>query len=319
MSDLIKGLSGGWPFLLSWVFPGAIFWSVFALTILPFAPANSIFDDIAATSAANQALVLSGISLFTGVLLSAMSTVLYRILEGYYIPGGRLWHVLLDRQIKKRRRLQELISGQRGSGATTSRVRIGLRMEQLHRFPADENQFGPTRFANALRAVETYGWDRYRLDSQTFWSELLGVAPESLRTEEETARTPINFSVSMMFLSAGMVVLTALTIAANRASPALVTVALVSLVAVPVWYQLAVISTRYLGSVVQAMVNLGRVELAKSMGLTIPPKLEDEREMWKRLFWFVYEPFDEQYLSDLNSYRSIADGNAKNGPRDGKS
>jgi len=339
LSDILKGLAGGWNFLVSWVFPSAISWSIFALFLFPKLQHAPIFSDINGTSAANKTLVLVGAAILTGILLSSLSTVLYRVIEAYYLIPGSIAAWLRNRQHRHqqvlRKQLQDLqdlrenqrsisIDSEESRGSEVSTVgyplstksasmngsqagidvRIGLIRERLRRYPADDRQLGPTRFANALRAVETYGWDRYRLDSQTLWSELMSAVPDSLRSEEESARTPINFSVSMMYLSAllGVACLAVnLSLAGSTIAPTVV--GLISLLLVPAWYRLAVLNTRYLNSVIQAIVNVGRVELAKKMGLAIPQKLQDERDMWERVFWFVDERFNEEYVSDLNSYR----------------
>jgi hypothetical protein len=296
-----------------------------------------IFRDIGTTSSANKALVLLGVSILTGLLLSSLSTVLFRVIEGYCLVPERVAAWMRVRQQRQQQtlksRLQHLqqlredakpIPIQSGisqpvhtqesslsdevTGSDPSQigidVRINLVRERLRRYPADERQFGPTQFANALRAIETYGWDRYRLDSQTFWSELISVVPDSLRDEEEGARAPMNFSVSMMYVS-GLVGIACLivgfSISGSWIAPIVAGVALLLLV--PLWYKLAVLNTRYLGSVVQAIVNVGRVELAKKMGLSVPLTLQDERDMWEQIFWFVDERFDEKYASYLDSYR----------------
>lgn len=325
MSDVLKGLTGGWNFLVSWIFPSAIAWAVFALLDFPSLRHVPIFGQIAATSAGNQALVLLGASVLTGLVMNGLSTVLFRLIEGYYLVPEPI--ALWMRQRQQRRwqalkaeleELQQLREEKQSASDQTSEspaanvaavkhigidVRIGLIRERLRRYPADARQFGPTRFANALRAMETYGWDRYRLDSQTLWSELISVVPDSLRSEEESARTPVNFSVSMTYLS-GLVGVVCLILGfTTSASVASIAVGAVSMLLVPAWYRLAVLNTRYLNSVIQAIVNVGRVDLAKKMGLSIPRKLDDERDMWERTFWFVDEHFDQKYSSDLNTYR----------------
>jgi len=332
-------LTGGWNFLVSWVFPSTIAWSVFALFLFPKLRHVPVFSDIEGTSPANKTLVLAGAAILTGLLLNSLSTVLFRVIEAYYLIPGPIAAWLRNRQQHRqqalRNRLQELqdLRGNQKSASTGSDeshgnevstgrhplpaktvssnvsqtgidVKIGLIREQLRRYPADDRQLGPTQFANALRAIETYGWDRYRLDSQTLWSELTSAVSDSLRAEEESARAPINFSVSMMYLSALLgVACLAVNFGLAGSSIAPTVVGLISLLLVPAWYRLAVLNTRYLSSVVQAIVNVGRVELTKKMGLTMPQKLQDERDMWERVFWFVDEPFDEEYVSDLNSYR----------------
>lgn len=299
-----------------------------------------IFSDIAATSAANKSLVILGASVLTGLLLNSLSTILFRVIEAYYLIPEPIAIWLRERQHRReqvlRNQLQELqglrdnqkqiptgsgeshgneVSSYRNprsaktAGTNVSQtgidVKIGLIRERLRRYPTDDRQLGPTQFANALRAIETYGWDRYRLDSQTLWSELMSAVPDSLRAEEESARTPINFSVSMMYLSGLLgIVCLAVSFSIGGSSIAPIAVGIIALLLVPAWYKLAVLNTRYLSSVIQAIVNVGRVELAKKMGLIIPRRLQDERDMWERTFWFVDERFNEKYASDLNSYRS---------------
>jgi hypothetical protein len=138
------------------------------------------------------------------------------------------------------------------------------------------------------------------------------VAPESLRTEEEAARTPINLSLSLLYLSFVTAGICGITFVTADQSLSLLLVGFAALALVPTWYQLAVLNTRYLNSVVQAIVNLGRQQLANKFGLILPRKLKDEREMWERLFWFVNEPFSNEYIGDLNSYR--AESNADDRP-----
>lgn len=307
MGDILKNISGGWPFLVAWVLPSGLFWSVFALFVLPSATDLPVLREISATPAANQTLVLAGASILTGLVLNALSTVMYRILEGYYLPRtgkagtASMWKRLTERQVRAQQRLRarlvELEEREPNS------LEAGLVREQLQRYPAELSQYGPTRFANAMRAFETYGWNRYRLDSQTLWSELMSVAPEGLRAEQESARTPVDFSVSMVFLS----VLTTLTciggLVGSGWSASLVTVGVLGLVLAPLWYRLAVLNTRYMNGVVRALVNVSRVDLAKKMGLVLPGTLREEREMWDDLFFMIDEPFDEQYVRQLDEYR----------------
>lgn len=318
MADALKGLAGGWTFLSAWIFPSILAWSGFGLLVFPRADSLPLIGEVASTSAGNQALVLLGASILTGLLLSALSTVMYRVLEGYLLPE---WMAdrLRARQLKSRTaleaKLEQLRQRRRSTGApklgasdsgdTGIHVRIALVREQLRQFPADDRQLGPTRFSNALRAIETYGWDRYRLDSQTLWSELQGVLPEAIQGEDERSRAPINFFVSLVYLSGASGITFMVVGAANPGSrPTLLFAGLCALVLVPVWYRLAILNTRYLLAVVQATVNLGRAPLADALGLELPAKLEDERDMWERLFWSVQLPHDPRYIADLDRYRA---------------
>lgn len=229
------------------------------------------------------------------------------------------------RQMRRRDRLsrnldsREQAGGRDGGSPDSSQLGVavdtGLLEERLGRYPASLDEIGPTQFANALRTIETYGWDRYRLDSQCFWSELISVVPDSLRSEEQAARTPMNFAVSMMYL-AGLT--GAACVVTGLLTPGPITpvvVGILAMSAVPAWYKLAIINTRYESSVVQAIVNVGRKELAAQMGLALPAKLADERTMWKHLYWFVTENFDQSYTADLDVYRLGPEVDA--GPSDG--
>ena len=156
---------------MSWVLPSGLFWSVFALFVFPSLDSWPVFEEISGTSASTQSLVLAGAAVLTGLLLNGLSTVLYRVLEGYYLGHGRVWRRLRARQLAKREDLQKRL-GEAAAADPEDLVQEGPLREKLRRFPADPGQIGPSGFANALRAIETYGWDRYRLDSQTLWSEL---------------------------------------------------------------------------------------------------------------------------------------------------
>ena len=182
----------------------------------------------------------------------------------------------------------------------------------LARFPVDSRQLGPTGFSNALRAIETYGWDRYRLDSQTLWSELRSAVPEGLAEEQERSRAPINFFVSLFYLALLEGISCLLVLAFTRSLEiSLIAVSVVSLASVLVWYRLAILSTRYLAAVMQATVNIGRPKLAEMLGFALPVTLADERDMWERLFWMVADPFDEEHVKDIDRYRLRVKGEAE--------
>src|SRR5690554_2285263 len=98
MLDVLKGLSGGWAFLVSWVFPSILAWSLLALVAIPQLSDVPVFREVSDTSVANQSLVLVGASILTGILLSSLSTVLYRVLEGYILLPSFLSDKMRQRQ-----------------------------------------------------------------------------------------------------------------------------------------------------------------------------------------------------------------------------
>ena len=68
------------------------------------------------------------------------------------------------------------------------------------------------------------------------------------------------------------------------------------------WYRLAVTSSTYWSSTVQALVNVGRVKLARQLGLAVPLSLTEEQKMWGYLTSFVFYA-DGESGKALDAYR----------------
>jgi hypothetical protein len=146
------------------------------------------------------------------------------------------------------------------------------------------------------------------------------LVPESLRTEIDRARASVDFCVALVFLSVafgGVSLIAGLAQATERVT-LLVSGGVAVVLALP-WYRLAVNSTGHWHSTVQALVNLGRLPLAQSLGVGIPKELKREREMWQQVTWFVREPFDEKLTPEgLDPFRlepARDDGNVEEGNR----
>jgi hypothetical protein len=314
VADLLGGLtSSGWLFLFAWVLPSSIFVSGVATLVLPalrdaIAPQATI---LASFAFVEQSLVLAFLALALGLVMGAASTPLYRLLEGYTWPARlRAWGTGRQRSRK------ELIA------SSVEEMEDGpekaLRYEQLQRFPGDPD-IAPTRLGNALRAFETYGVDRYDLDSQSFWTELLTVVPDSLRTELARARANVDFFVATTYLSAAFGVLAVATgLAGGSAGAGLALLGIVALALSPCCYRLAVTSTTYWASTVRALVHLGRKELAAGLGLRLPRELEKEREMWHLLAAFVFYPYDQEWADQLDEFRTAAPGGDAKDAEDAK-
>ena len=56
---------------------------------------------------------------------------------------------------------------------------------------------------------------------------------------------------------------------------------------------LAIQATDAWSDPVRSLVNLGRVKLADSLGLTLPAKLEEEKRMWGLVTKYIYHAEDE--------------------------
>lgn len=297
MADILKGLIGGSgpTFVLAWVFPSAI-----AVSVLYVLDRGRLGIDTLLGSAGGlleHAIVLAAAAAAIGLVMNALATPMYRLLEGYTLPEA-----VRRRLIDSERRRRDAIKKR---AETASGVDLSLLQERLQRFPSIDEQTAPTRLGNALRAFETYAVARYWLDSQHFWNELVAVAPDNLRKELDLARSSVDFFVAATYLSVavgGIAGVAALTAPGGPDLPQLL-VGLVSIALSYVWYRAAVSSTSYWDSTVRALVNLGRAPLAASLGLRLPETIEAERKMWALVVRFSYYGFDEGSAVRLNEFR----------------
>ncbi|MGH3946303.1 MAG: hypothetical protein ACREX9_09350 [Gammaproteobacteria bacterium] len=311
MSGLLSGLlAGGWPFLVGWVFPSVLSVAIFGAFIEANNQKESLLS-LLQLDAASQAVAVILVAFGLALLLSAVQTQLYRLLEGYYFPT-RL-------QVARQNHHQQLRDGLKKKRDTVAKnfkiatkdsgqaLRLGLLSERLRRYPDDSSQIAPTRLGNAIRAFETYGWHHFRLDSQTLWYELTGVAPERTRADVERARAGVDFFIAMVYLSAlgGAV---SIIVGFLRSGPALglIVVGVTALCLIPLWYELAVRSTDNWYQAMQALVNLGRKPLAESLNLVLPGTIEAEREMWQSVGWLIKERYNGQISTLLQPFSGAA-------------
>lgn len=298
VSAILTGLTGGSPlFLLSWVLPAAIGVTVFSSLVFPgFQPGGA---GAPLQFTAQTTLFLAFVSVVVGVFLSAVSTPLYRVLEGYLWPA-RMQDAGIRRQRSRKNRLVMKLAGREG-------WRKSLVEDRLRGFPADEKQIAPTALGNAIRSFETYGTDHFRLNSQILWSELYTVIPEALRKEVDQSRAGVDFFVALLFVAVGEAVLSfvALWIASGNHLALLqyAVVAGVSLLVVPLLYWCAVTAAAYWSLVIQAVVNMGRKALADALGLQIPESLLQERQMWGAVCDFVFEDYRPTIGTKFDAYR----------------
>ncbi|GAA3292037.1 hypothetical protein GCM10020218_066110 [Dactylosporangium vinaceum] len=310
MSEIVKGvLGGGWALLVGWIAPAAVnvvlaFWVLSGTRWLPGIGRLLGEGDIAGATL--------GVAVLVGLLLAAVQTPLYRILEGYLgWPHGvanRARERMRQRKLLLADRIAavELVDRERAGDldtdgaaalaamrahrrvrrhldrdATGGAVRRGLLHERLRRFPVDDSQVVATRLGNAIRRLEEYGYDRYRLDTQIFWYELTAVADERTTKQVEQARTTVDFFVALLY---GHLAVAGVALVGAFVHPgALLWAAVVGLPLLAYcWYRLAVVTTDEWAAAVRAMVNVGRVAFAERLGVTLPATLEEERTMWAR-------------------------------------
>jgi hypothetical protein len=240
MSDVIKGvLGGGWSLLVGWILPTCVNVVIFAYLVAP--DSRTLSRSVgwlqhASGQRIGLTLVIGG--LLGGLILAALQTPLYRVLEGYVgwwpadpdaKPGLNLLERSRRRQLRRKQvllgrldlveltglesagklepddvqRLAEVRADQRltryaAHDAQRTASQLGLLRSRLQRFPVDDGQLVPTRLGNAIRRLEEYGYDRYRLDMRRLWYELTATAPQTAVKQIEQARTTVDFMVAML-------------------------------------------------------------------------------------------------------------------------
>jgi hypothetical protein len=304
MSDILKGVTGNWTYLLTWLVPSGLFVGLFALIVWPVIEVLPYVSGARTWSTVVTTTALVGATVTIGFILSAISTTLYRLLEGYV--GWPGWLVTRRTKAHKQRRAKLIDARDKHDKYS---LEYALLDEQVQRYPRDENQFGPTLLGNAMRSFESYGATHYGLDSQLLWGELFATAPDAMQLEHDRARAGVDFFVGLLWTSIalGLVCIGAVlarfvqdgTISWGRVGFAAALLTIVPLSA----YRGAVTSTSYWASMVAALVNTGRARLAALFGLCLPDTLEEERAMWGALWDFVVDPTDKVAVSTLDKRR----------------
>jgi hypothetical protein len=306
--SILSGLGeGGWGLFAGWIVPAAI--AVVGSLLLIFPDNLPVASEFNQLETAERALVLAFASVAIGFLLSAAQDPLYRILEGYILWPDRLKKRRREAHLAIKRQIEVELASAREARTEASEVEVNLLEEKLERFPIEEGQCNPTALGNAIRAFETYGRNRYQLDSQTLWNELLAAAPEPVGTEVERSRVPTDFCVASFYLALPFGLLALVAGAAQSTDRCLLLiVGGAALASLPGWYWLAVSSVSAWRSSVQALVNVSRVSLAQQLGLELPPTIEEERRMWAAFSWFVLAPYDKKRAAALDPFRARRGG-----------
>ena len=291
MGDLFKALSSGLAqFVYAWILPSAITCGLFSVVVLSHTSPPPFTDVNAWVGGA--LFILATVTLSVMFAYSARS--IYRFLEGYSIPA-----FARERMRKRQRRAFHRLSLLRAHGPPLVRQESA---ERLKEFPESPSLIMPTKMGNALKAMEQYGVTRFGLDSQTFWYELQSAAPEAIRISTRETRSAVDFFVSSVahlvlfgiscFAFVPVVNDKWLVVAAGVLSLALV---------YPTYLQAAanVLEWRW---AVQALVHVGRHPLAESVGFQLPPRLEDEKQLWEALADLTHLGPEQEYLSVLNRF-----------------
>lgn len=304
MTDIAKAaLAGAWTLVVGWILPTALGLAALGVFVLPSVRGVSLVRRVLDATASDQALSLLVFAVLIGLTLSVLSTPLYRILEGYTLWPVALQEWRIRHHATRRGDLRKKVRPQ-SSGGTGLGVRDALALEEFHRYPDAEQQIAPTLLGNAIRRFEYYSFDRYQLDSQLLWSQLRGVVAEGVAKEVDNARAEVDFCVCLCYVSAVVALASIAALFSPSRNVTSLVVAIVLGVACSIGsYRAAIKATDGWSSAVRAMVDLGRVPLAKALGLVLPQTLEEERAMWLTVGWVLGFAHDPKGKDALDPYR----------------
>src|SRR3954447_16489445 len=86
MADVVKGVLGGaWALVIGWILPTFLSLQLIAALILPSWTSNSAIRGFLQGSTAVRQAVLLAVAAVLGLVLAAVKTPLYRVLEGYVL------------------------------------------------------------------------------------------------------------------------------------------------------------------------------------------------------------------------------------------
>jgi hypothetical protein len=194
MGDFFKVITSGIArYAFAWVLPSAITIGTLLVVLVPSLPEDSLLPEIverASTSPAIGAATLTFCIIVLAVVGGYLSQASYRLLEGYHLPKF-LERPLLRRQLRTWWITQRLADRQIGRSAQR-----GLLAEKRFRYPEEFDDVMPTKFGNALRAAETYGVNRWNLDTVSLWYELLAFSPAVLQRELDDSESAMEFFAS---------------------------------------------------------------------------------------------------------------------------
>ncbi|RDD83908.1 hypothetical protein [Streptomyces parvulus] len=327
MGDIAKGVfAGAWSLLVGWIMPSALNLAVFLLAVAPTLRRTSLVAQLWPGAPVKVPLLLLTGSVLVGLVLHALQNLLYRILEGYVLWPQKVFdwgcrrqltvkHVLRDR-IAAMRLEARLRDGGASDGVAVRLARLrddpgvaryarqdqarsaiqrALLRERLSRYPVSDEQVAPTRLGNAIRRLEEYGYERFRLDTQVMWHELTGCVPEQVRRQVELARTRVDFFIALLYGHGVVAACAAAALLSSQPQTSLLAISIVLLtLLIPVWYWAAIKATDEWAASVRSLVNLGRKPLAEALGYTLPAELHAERTMWTVLCRLSRLPYHER-------------------------
>jgi hypothetical protein len=157
-------------------------------------------------------------------------------------------------------------------------------------YPEQRELVLPTRFGNVLRAFEMYAGDVYGVESIHAWPRLLAVVPKDYQAMLADARAPVDFFVSLVFISfilgAVALIRTGTCLFSDPSTTPMwvfLAAAAVAVFVARLCYLAALSSAIAWGEVVKSTFDLYLPALASAMGYQLPKTAGERRKFWEAL------------------------------------
>ena len=158
----------------------------------------------------------------------------------------------------------------------------------------------PTRLGNIGAAMRFYAETRYQMSLDVFWPRLQRAIQEDdkLFSTMQDAKIQLDLFVSCTWLATlfALIWIPWLTAAGTDWITFLLAWMAAPVVA---WgsYHLACVSYQGFAQVVRAAIDVQRFQLLKELHLALPPGLDEERDLWRRLGdWLGYNSVEGEFL-----------------------
>jgi DUF35 OB-fold domain, acyl-CoA-associated len=213
-----------------------------------------------------------------------LQPALVRLFEGYWGEtrvGRMLAQVGIDLH---RRRWSRLV---RIAGGEVEPRRDGIvdeALDELERYPADDDRLLPTRLGNILRAAEDSAGQRYGLDTVTLWPRLHPYVTGALAESLTSVRDQLDLSVRLCAtLIVATLVATGLLVNDGWWLLVPATTAVVAWIA----YHSAVSAAAAYGEDLHVAFDLHRFDMLEGMHYPLPTNLDEEHERNDELTRFL--------------------------------
>jgi len=249
------------------------------VAVWAFASREFIPDSLEAHSQATQLLILGGVALVIGMVLSGTSYYVARFFEGYPLARVAKWlgwkcpAAVLWLQNRKYQRLCDVRDDKEKS--PIERGRAAARLDS--RFPKDRSELLPTRVGNAIRAFEQHSNVRWGLDGFTVWPRIEALLSGDERQLVDDARTNLYVFLNGALAAFFAGVCLAVDKAMNGTSWDWALYALPFFFVSYFLYIGAISPAVDWGDTVRASIDLHRLDLYRKLGVRPPTSFSDER------------------------------------------